>query len=122
MLINNHRLSIHNPGLGIKDLIAYREDVFDFLIVHNMDRKKAFEITEYVRKGKTKWQRPDWKKYKKEMTNAQVPNWFISSCEKIGYLCPRAHGISYMYMLMRLAWFKINYPKEFQMVKAKFYE
>lgn len=48
--------------------------------------------------------------YEGELREGHIPEWFIESCLKIGYLFPRAHAVAYVMMAFRIAWFKINYP------------
>ena len=48
--------------------------------------------------------------YEGELRKGHIPEWFIQSCLKIGYLFPRAHAVAYVMMAFRIAWYKINYP------------
>lgn len=89
-----------NGEVPFEDLIGNREDVYEFLLRRGINNEMAFEITEYVRKGRAygmKW-KPDMKS---AMTDANVPEWFIGSCEKIRYLFPRAHAILYVKKFMK---------------------
>ena len=63
---------------------------------------------ERVRKGKGL--KPDTVKTLKE---GGVPDWYIESCQKIRYLCPRAHAVSYVMLDYRLAYYKVHYPSAF---------
>ena len=56
------------------------------------------------------------------LLDAGAPEWYIWSCEQIRYLFPRAHAVSYMFMNMRLGWFQINYPDEFDLVIKEYEE
>ena len=48
------------------------------------------------------------------MTEHDVPNWFIESCSKIGYMFPKAHALNYAQMVWRQGFFKVYYPMEFE--------
>ncbi|MCR5675227.1 MAG: hypothetical protein K6G16_05890 [Lachnospiraceae bacterium] len=87
---DNAEILVREGTAPLKDLIANREDVYEFLMEHGVERDKAFEIAEFVRKGRAK--RRGWKDGMLEtMQEAGIPAWYINSCEKIGYLFTRAH-------------------------------
>ena len=83
---------LYKEGTPLKDLIGNREDVFEVLLEHDIDREHAYEIAEYVRKGKACSK--GWKPEMIDIMNkAVIPEWFIGSCEKIKYLFPRSHSM-----------------------------
>lgn len=101
-------------GIGIDRLITCREDVFEYILALGIDRETAFLIANAVRMGRiSRGRNTMWKEWKQLLIEAGAEDWFIWSCEQIMYLFPRAHSISYMYMSMRMAWFLLNYPKEY---------
>lgn len=110
-----------DEGLAdIKNIIATREDIFDYLLAHGIERQKAYEIAEKVRKGIVAHGRfSKWSTYKKELSEAGIPEWYIRTCEEIKYLFPRAHVISCMYMSLRCLWFKVNYPELYKEIYEK---
>ena len=47
------------------------------------------------------------------MQAANIPEWYIKSCEKVQYLFPKAHAVAYVLMAYRIAYCKVHFPKEF---------
>ena len=108
---------VNENGLGIKEIIADRDDVFEYNLSLGLDRKTSFEIAEAVRKGiVARGKNAKWQGWKKKLMEAGAPEWYLWTCEQIRYLFPRAHAISYVSMTMRLGWFKIHYPNDFTAV------
>ena len=55
----------------------------------------------------------DWPMWVEEMRKHDVPEWYIESLAKIGYLFPKAHAVAYVMMAFRIAWFKVHEPLAF---------
>ena len=68
---------------------------------------------ETVRKGKALKDPEKWAEYVKIMKEHDVPDWYISSCEKIKYMFPKAHAAAYVTNAFRIAWFKVHIPKAY---------
>ncbi len=96
--------------VDFKNIIGCRDDIMVDLISYNMQPTKAFEIMEFVRKGKPSKAPEKWAEYVKEMRASHVPDWYIWSCTKIKYMFPKAHATAYVLMAMRIAWFKLYKP------------
>ena len=111
---------VKENNLKLKDIPATREDVFEYLLSIGIERALAFDIAEDVRKGKARLKRKNWANYKKEVINVGASKWFVDYCEHVGYLYPRAHAISYMFMIMRLGWYKVHYPKDYASVISNY--
>lgn len=94
----------------LKDCICIRDDIMNYLISVGMPAKEAFDIMENVRKGK---KLQPGMRMENAMKENGVPQWFIESCRKIGYLFPKGHAVAYVTMALRIAWFKVYYPLEY---------
>ncbi len=92
----------------VDQTIGCRDDIMIYLISCGLPEKRAFKIMESVRKGRGL---PDGAE--EEMRNADVPEWYITSCKKIKYLFPKAHAVAYVMMAFRIAWFKVYHPLAF---------
>ena len=80
------------------------------LIEYGLAPSKAFDIMEFVRKGKPITQKSQWLQYAEEMRRNKVPEWYIWSCSKIKYMFPKAHAAAYVLSAVRIAWFKVYSP------------
>lgn len=92
------------------DIIACRDDIMVQLIEFGLLPLRAFEIMEFVRKGKPSKDPAKWLDYESEMRKNNVPDWYIWSASKIKYMFPKAHATAYVIMAMRIAWFKVYKP------------
>ncbi|MDN6639511.1 MAG: PolC-type DNA polymerase III [Tetragenococcus sp.] len=93
---------------GTADLahvIGCRDDIMVYLMHAGLDAGLAFQIMEYVRKGRGI---PD--EWQAEMKKFDVPDWYIESCLKIKYMFPKAHAAAYVLMALRVAYFKVYFP------------
>jgi DNA polymerase-3 subunit alpha (Gram-positive type) len=96
--------------IDFKDVIGCRDDIMVHLIGYGLNPNLAFEIMEFVRKGKAISNPNKWANYADEMRKYDVPEWYIWSCSKIKYMFPKAHATAYVLMAMRIAWFKLYQP------------
>lgn len=128
--INNaYRLITENKAT-LEEVISSRDDIFYYLKNKGLDEDISFKIAEFVRKGKAEFhlksnrllqkdREIQWNNYTNIMIENGVPEWYIDSCQKIKYLFPRAHATSYVRYSYIMAWFKLNYPKEFYNIVFK---
>lgn len=96
--------------VDFKDIIGCRDDIMVDLMNYGLEPTLAFEIMEFVRRGKASKNTAKWAGYADIMRNSQVPEWYIWSCSKIQYMFPKAHATAYVLMAMRIAWFKLYKP------------
>ena len=112
---NSQELVLGNTEFGkipFSEVIGCRDDIMVYLIEHGLEPKMAFDIMEYVRKGKAaKGENPDkWGKFVQVMQEKKIPEWYYWSCERIKYMFPKAHAVAYVLMAIRIAWFKVHKP------------
>ena len=112
---NTQELVLGNTEFGkipFSEVIGCRDDIMVYLIEHGLEPKKAFDIMEYVRKGKAaKGENPSkWAGFVDAMKEKNIPAWYYWSCERIKYMFPKAHAVAYVLMAIRIAWFKVHMP------------
>ncbi len=96
--------------IPFKEVIGCRDDIMVYLINARMQEDIAFEIAEFIRKGKPSTNKDAWEGYKLIMRQNKIPDWYIWSCGKIKYMFPKAHATAYVMMALRIAWFKLYKP------------
>lgn len=95
----------------ISTAICTRDDIMTYLISKGLDSEESFTIMERVRKGVVKkGKAAEWPKWKQDMLDHGVPEWYVESCEKIAYMFPKAHAAAYVMMSWRVAYYKVYYP------------
>lgn len=99
--------------LTFDKVIGCRDDIMVDLMAFGMEPSKAFKIMEFVRKNKKVKDPEGWETFKKEMREANVPEYYIWSCGQIEYMFPKAHAVAYVIMALRIAWFKVHKPALF---------
>lgn len=95
----------------LNEVAATRDDVMMYLIRKGIDPLLAFQIMESVGKGKG-----ILPKVIKILQENGVPPWYMQSCQKMGYMFPRAHVVDHVMANYRLAYYKAHHPQEFYRV------
>jgi len=85
---------IDEMGYSPADMIAYRDDVYRYLLDHGFLEKDAWRGMNRVRKGL------DFPVITDEMLKTR-DKWVLSRCEKIEYLFPKAHTIEYLFFMLK---------------------
>ena len=112
--LGNAKDLIVSGTASVLETVGCRDDIMLYLISMGLDPKMSFKIMEAVRKGKVKGGKAgDWPMWVEEMRKHDVPEWYIESLAKIGYLFPKAHAVAYVMMAFRIAWFKVHEPLAF---------
>ena len=104
-------------GISLRNVIAYRDDVFNHIEKHMLRKEMAsngyaYKIMEDTRRG-VYFRGGVSDEMKKQLKDIEIEDWFIDSIGKIQYLFPKAHGVTYVKLAATLMWYKIHYPKEF---------
>ncbi len=105
-------------GIPVSEVIAYRDDVFNHIGKHMMQKGigntgYAYKIMEDTRRG-VYARGGVSEEMKKQLKDIGIEDWFADSIGKIQYLFPKAHGVTYVKLAATLMWYKIHYPKEFK--------
>ena len=90
----NIRDLIVNNIATVNETVGCRDDIMLYLIQKGMEPSLAFKTMEAMR-------------------DHEVPEWYIESLAKIGYLFPKAHAVAYVMMAFRIAWYKVHEPLAF---------
>ena len=110
--LGNARDLIVSGTASVLETVGCRDDIMLYLISKGLDPKMSFKIMEKVRKGKVKKGGFD-EGWVEAMREHDVPEWYIESLAKIGYLFPKAHAVAYVMMAFRIAWYKVHEPLAF---------
>ena len=113
--LGNARDLIVGGTASVLETVGCRDDIMLYLISMGLDPKMSFKIMEAVRKGKVK-KGGFQEGWEEAMREHQVPDWYIGSLAKIGYLFPKAHAVAYLMAAIRLMWFKVYHPAIFYAV------
>lgn len=106
----NAQMLLQAGEATLAQVIANRDDILLYLLKQGIPRKEAYHIMEDVRRGCLKRRDAEKRKNVREMLlRYDIPEWYIASMEKIYYLFPKAHSVSYLLMDFRLAWYKAHY-------------
>ena len=110
--LGNARELIVSGTASVLETVGCRDDIMLYLISMGLDPKMSFKLMEAVRKGKVNKGgfQDGWVE---AMQEHDVPEWYIESLAKIGYLFPKAHAVAYVMMAFRIAWFKVHEPLAF---------
>lgn len=106
--LNNAQDLVRDGVATLRQCFCTRDDIMNYLISIGVAEKMAFTTMEAVRKG-----RKLTPEMEAAMREKNVPQYYIDSCNKIGYMFPRAHAAAYVTMALRVAWYKLYRPLEY---------
>ena len=105
-----------DEGLDLENLIACREDILSLLESYEIKEEDAFVISEFIRKGKWANAPENLKKILDEKLSSKKGRLYLSILEKIVYIFPKPHAISYTKTAWQSAFYKVYYKEEFYSV------
>lgn len=91
---NNQDILVKEKKINLNNLIATREDILEYLLNLSIDRCKALEIVNFIRKGKQKREPKKWNKYVKVMKDHNCEDMFIDIFSKIEFIFGRGQAVS----------------------------
>lgn len=112
-----------SEGHKLKDVLAFREDVFDYIRIKCLNKNISdigipLKIMEDVRKG-IYARRGLPEDIRTLLINIECEEWFIESIQKIRYLFPKAHCVAILRQALILMWYKIKFPEKFEEVSKR---
>ncbi len=110
---NNAEDLLKNGICKLSDIPATRDDIYNDLVSHGLEKDKAFYYSEIVRKGflaKGRLSDEEVKEFENALTTIGMPDWYAKYCEKNLYMFPKAHACEYTQTAVIEAWYKNKYP------------
>lgn len=104
---NDVRYMVDRLGYSLADMIAYRDNVFSYLITHGFLEKDAWKGMDRVRLGR------GLPVITSEMSLAR-DKWIIERCKKIVYLFPKAHALEYVFFHLRAAGLRSKFVTSYE--------
>lgn len=105
-------------GLSVSNIIAYRDDVFNYL--QNKLKTTGISNTGYAYKIMEDTRRGIYARggvsdeMKQQFVSLEIEDWFLNSIEKISYLFPKSHGALFVKYALILMWYKLNHKDIFE--------
>lgn len=85
---------VGNLGYSPSNLIAFREDIFQYMLEHGFGEIDSWRVSEQVRKGK------GLPFFRTEMY-ASRDRWVLQRIDEVRYLMPKAHAIEHLFFKMK---------------------
>ncbi len=103
-----------NEKMVWDETICCCEDIMNYLIAHKMNPKKAYEVMDFIRKGRIQKDKETWNTIQENMKKVGIDEEWIEDCSKIEFVLPKAHIISCALPLFHLAWYQTHFPAAFK--------
>lgn len=93
----------------LQEVIGTRDKILNDMMARGWPLEKAHELIQIIKKHDKQIPMETIN----EIKQMDLPDWYVDSLQKVTYLFPAAHAIAYVYSAVRIAWFKLHYPREF---------
>lgn len=103
---NNGKKLLKEGKITSDSIIASKEDIFEVLDSHMVNKEVAFNIAECISRGGMR--QGSHEEYKEEMIQHDVPEWFVWSCGQIKSLISRAQGAELTQMKLRRGYYELK--------------
>lgn len=113
--------SLEKQLITMKDCCT-RDDIYSFLLSKDIEKEKAFEIAEFIRKGRANSiiYSSQWAEYKEIMQEHNIDTIYIEKCEKIKYLFPKSNILNGVIYLIKHIAYMAYYPEITEEVIGKY--
>ena len=99
-----------------------RDDIYSFLLSKDIEKEKAYEIAEFIRKGRTYNSKysEKWCEYKEFMKKHNIDTIYIEKCKKIKYLFPKSNILNNVNHILKHIAYMAYYPEITEKVLSKY--
>lgn len=99
-----------------------RDDIYSFLLSKDIEKEKAYEIAEFIRKGRTYNSKysEKWCEYKAFMKKHNIDTIYIKKCKKIKYLFPKSNILNNVNHILKHIAYMAYYPEITEKVLSKY--
>lgn len=111
---NNNEILIEN--YSINQLACSREEIYLNLLEKGIKKECAYQITETVSTGKALTNKENWKRLTTIMKEHNIPEWYITSLEKMKYVHSKANSYNTTILTLWLIWYEMNYTTVFNQI------
>lgn len=114
----DHAKTAIKNGKSVNEIFAYRDDVFNY--IQNKIIENSLSNTGYAYEVMNKAYRGVYGKdgvsdeTQQQFKSLGIDEFVINNIDKIQYLFPKAHGITFVKGALIMMWYKINHPDVFE--------
>lgn len=88
----------------------YREDIYRYLVNNGIEKELAYEMMNFIAKGKRHYHEEQWNNYVTIMKNCNITDEYVKMCSKIDYLYPKSYSYNRAMLYAWLTYYKIYFP------------